>query len=357
MEPMNCVAHVRTHACDLWVGTQAQQGAQAQAMEITGLPQQHVHVHTTYMGGGFGRRLEQDFVAEAVQLSKATGRPVQVLWTRSDDMQHDFYRPANVTAFKAGLDNSGRPLAWLQRVAGPALALDGIDVPYAIANLREVDIEEDPGIPTGPWRSVGASQNAFAIECFVDELAWESRQDPVAFRRALLARSPRHRAVLDLAAEKSGWGSPLPAGQGRGIAIYRSFGSWVAEVAEVSVAANGGIRVHRVVCAVDCGSIVNPDTIASQIEGAVVFGLSAALYGEITVRDGAVEQKSFDDYPILTLRDAPAVDVHILPSRRPPGGVGEPGVPPIAPAVANAVFAATGVRTRSLPLVRSRRAP
>jgi len=357
MEPMNCVAHVRTNACDLWVGTQAQQGAQAQAMEMTGLPQQHVHVHTTYMGGGFGRRLQQDFVAEAVQLSKATGRPVQVLWTRADDMQHDFYRPANVTAFKAGLDSSGRPLAWLQRVAGPALALDGIDVPYAIANLREVDIEEDPGIPTGPWRSVGASQNAFAIECFVDELAWEARQDPVAFRRALLARSPRHRAVLDLAAEKSGWGSPLPAGQGRGIAIYRSFGSWVAEVAEVSVAANGGIRVHRVVCAVDCGSIVNPDTIASQIEGAVVFGLSAALHGEITVRNGAVEQKSFDDYPILTLRDAPAVDVHILPSRRPPGGVGEPGVPPIAPAVANAVFAATGVRTRSLPLVRSRRAP
>jgi isoquinoline 1-oxidoreductase beta subunit len=237
-------------------------------------------------------------------------------------------------------------------VAGPALALDGIEVAYAIPNLREVDIEEDLGIPTGPWRSVGASQNAFAIECFVDELAWEARQDAVEFRRALLAHSPRHRAVLDLAAEKSGWGSPLPAGQGRGIAAYRCFGSWVAEVAEVSVAADGGIRVQRVVCAVDCGSSVNPDTIASQIEGAVVFGLSAALYGQITIRNGAVEQKSFDDYPILTLRDAPAVEVHILPSRHPPGGVGEPGVPPIAPAVANAIFAVTGVRPRSLPLMQ-----
>jgi isoquinoline 1-oxidoreductase beta subunit len=351
MEPMNCVAHVRARACDLWVGTQAQQGAQAKATEITGLPQQHVHVHSTYLGGGFGRRLEQDFVAEAVELSKAIGRPLQVLWTRADDLQHDFYRPANVTAFKAGLDGSGRPIAWLQRVAGPALALDGIDVAYAIGNLREVDIEEDPGIPTGPWRSVGASQNAFAIECFIDELAFEAGQDPVAFRRALLARSPRHRAVLDLAADKSGWGSPLPAGQGRGIAVYRSFGTWVAQVAEVSVAADGAIRVHRVVCAVDCGSIVNPDTIAAQIEGAVVFGLSAALYGEITIRNGAAEQRSFEDYPILTLREAPSVEVHILSSRRPPGGVGEPGVPPIAPALANAVFAATGVRSRRLPLV------
>ena len=353
MEPMNCVAHVTVDGCDVWAGTQAQQGAQATAMEITGLPQSQVRVHTTFLGGGFGRRLQHDFVAEAVEIAKAIARPVQVLWTRSDDMQHDFYRPANVASCKAGLDSNGMPIAWVQRVAGPALALDGIDVPYAIAHLHEVHVEEDPGIPTGPWRSVGASQNAFAIECFVDELAWQARQDPLVFRRALLAESPRHRAVLELAAAKSGWGSPLPEGRGRGIAVYQSFGSWVAQVAEVSLLPDCAIRVHHVVCAIDCGSVVNPDIVSSQLEGAVIFGLSAALYGQITIRDGAVEQKSFEDYPIVTLRDSPEIEIHIVPSRRPPGGVGEPGVPPIAPAVANAVFAATGTRIRSLPLARA----
>ena len=350
MEPMSCVAHVTADGCDVWVGTQAQQGAQAAAMEITGLAQSRVRIHSTFLGGGFGRRLKHDFVAEAVEIAKAIGRPVQVLWTRSDDMQHDFYRPANVAACKAALDANGRPIAWLQRVAGPRLALDGIDVPYAIAHLHEVHIEEDPGIPTGPWRSVGASQNAFAIECFVDELAWQAHDDPLKLRRALLTNSSRHRAVLELAAAKAGWGSPLPEGHGRGIAVYRSFGSWVAQVAEVSVLPDCAIRVHRVVCAIDCGSVVNPNIVASQLEGAVIFGLSAALYGRVTIRDGAVEQKSFDDYRIVMLRDSPEIEVHILPSRRPPGGVGEPGVPPIAPAVANAVFAATGTRIRSLPL-------
>jgi len=350
MEPMNCVAHVTADRCDVWVGTQAQQGAQATAMEVTGLLQSQVRVHSTFLGGGFGRRLEHDFVAEAVEIAKAIRRPVQALWTRGDDMQHDFYRPANIAACKAALDATGRPIAWLQRVAGPPLALDGIDVPYAITHLHEVHIEEDPGIPTGPWRSVGASQNAFAIESFVDELAWQARADPLAFRRGLLTRSPRHRAVLELAAAKSGWGSPLPRGHGRGIAVYRSFGSWVAQVAEVSLSSDGAIRVHRVVCAIDCGSVVNPDIVASQLEGAVIFGLSAALYGRITIRNGAVEQESFEDYPMVTFRDSPEIEVHILPSRKPPGGVGEPGVPPIAPAVANAVFATTGTRIRSLPL-------
>jgi isoquinoline 1-oxidoreductase beta subunit len=350
MEPMNCVAHVTADGCDVWVGTQAQQGAQATAMEITGLPQSQVRVHSTFLGGGFGRRLEHDFVAETVEIAKAIRRPVQVLWTRSDDMQHDFYRPANIAACKAALDASGRPIAWLHRVAGPPLALDGIDVPYAITHLHEVHIEEDPGIPTGPWRSVGASQNAFAIESFVDELAWQAHEDPLAFRLALLTKSPRHRAVLELAAAKSDWGSPLREGRGRGIAVYQSFGSWVAQVAEVSLLPDGALRVHRVVCAIDCGSVINPDTVASQLEGAVIFGLSAALYGRITIRDGAVEQRSFEDYRILTLRDSPEIEIHILPSRRAPGGVGEPGVPPIAPAIANALFAATSTRIRSLPL-------
>ena len=317
MEPLNCIAQVTSDRCDVWVGTQAQQGARAKAMEITGFKPDQVRVHTTYLGGGFGRRLEQDFIAEAVWVAKAVGRPVQVLWTRSDDLQHDWYRPANIAAFKAALGANALPTAWSQRVAGPPLALDGIDVPYAIANLHQVNIETDPGVPTGPWRSVGASQNAFAIECFVDELAWEAQRDPVDYRCALLAKSPRHRAVLELAAAKSGWGSPLPQGHGRGIAVYQSFGSWVAEVAEVSVSPDRAIRVQRVVCAVDCGSVVNPDIVASQIEGAVIFGLSAALYGRITIRDGAVEQKSFEDYPILTLRDSPEIEVHIVPSRRP----------------------------------------
>ena len=360
MEPMNCVAYVHPDGCDIWAGTQAQEGAQTSATWITGLPRSQVRVHTTYLGGGFGRRLEQDFIAEAVQISKATGRPVQALWTRSDDMRHDVYRPAGATSFKAALDSGGRPIAWLQRVAGPSLALDGVDVPYAIPHLREVHIEEDPGIPTGAWRSVGASQNAFAIECFVDELAWQAQRDPMALRGALLAKSPRHRAVLELAAERAGWGTALPQRHGRGIAVYYSFGSWVAQVAEVSVSSDGAIRVHRVVCAIDCGSTVNPDTIAAQMEGGIIFGLSAALYGEITIRDGAAEQASFEDYPILTLRDSPEIEVHIVSSRRAPGGVGEPGVPPIAPAVANAVFAATGVRIRRLPLLRewsARRSP
>jgi isoquinoline 1-oxidoreductase beta subunit len=357
MEPMNCVADVRADGCDIWVGTQAQQAAQTCAMELTGLPRERVRVHTVYLGGGFGRRLETDFVAEAVRVSRRIGRPVQVFWTRADDMRHDFYRPASLTAFKAGLGEDGAPIAWLQRISGPALALDGVDVPYDIPNLREVHIEEDPGIPTGPWRSVGASQNAFAIECFVDELAFETRQDPVAFRRALLRHAPRHRGALELAAEKAGWGRELPALRGRGVAVYHSFGSWVAQIAEVSVEPDGALGVDRVVCAMDCGTVVNPDAVAAQIEGAIVFGLSAALHGEITIANGAVSQSSFEDYPMVVLRDAPDIEVHLVQSRRPPGGVGEPGVPPVAPAVANALFAAIGKRLRRLPLSRALRAP
>jgi isoquinoline 1-oxidoreductase beta subunit len=352
MEPMSCIAEVTDDSCDVWTGTQAQARAQKAAMDITGLPRERVRVHTTYLGGGFGRRLETDYVAEAVRLAKVLRRPVRVLRTRADDMQHDFYRPANVTSLRAALDARGRIAAWLQRIAGPELALGEVDLPYAIGNLREVHIEEDPGIPTGPWRSVGASQNAFAVECFVDELAAAAREDPLAFRLGALEHAPRHRGVLELAAARAGWHDPLPRGRGRGIAVYHSYGSWVAQVAEV-VAEDDVWRVERVVCAADCGIVVNPDAVAAQMEGAIVFGLSAALHGEISLRDGAVVQSGFDDYPILRMRDTPDIEVHLVPSRADPGGVGEPGVPPVAPAVANALFAATGKRIRRLPLLRA----
>jgi isoquinoline 1-oxidoreductase beta subunit len=350
MEPMNCTARIGPDGCDVWAPTQAQTDAQDVAAQAAGLRRDQVRIHTACIGGGFGRRLNQDFVAEAVQIAKAVGRPVQVLWTRDDDLRHDHYRPANYTHLRGGLDAHGRPVAWFQRIVGPSLALDGVDVPYAIPNIREEHVEVDPGVPTGPWRSVGASQNAFAVECFIDELAHASGADPLAFRRKLLARAPRHRGVLDLAAEKAGWGTPPPQGRHRGLAVYRSFGSYVAQVAEVSVGEAGAIRVHRVVCAIDCGFAVNPDLVAAQMEGGIAFGLSAALKGEIAIEQGAVVQASLRDYPILRFEEMPEVEVHIRASREEPGGVGEPGVPPIAPALANALFAATGHRIRTLPI-------
>jgi isoquinoline 1-oxidoreductase beta subunit len=264
-------------------------------------------------------------------------------------MRHDHYRPANHTRLRAGF-HKGALVAWFQRIVGPPLALDGIDLPYAIPNIREEHVTVDPGIPTGPWRSVGASQNAFVIESFIDELAHAAASDPFAFRQKLLRKAPRHRAVLELAAEKAGWSTPPPHGRHRGIAVYYSFGSYVAQVAEVSVSQAGAIKVHRVTCAIDCGIAVNPDLVASQMEGAIAFGLSAALKGEITIERGRVMQANFKDYPILTFSEMPEVEVHIVPRQDDPGGVGEPGVPPIAPAVANAVFAATGRRLRRLPL-------
>jgi isoquinoline 1-oxidoreductase beta subunit len=350
LEPMNGTARIGPDGCDIWVPTQAQTEAQLAAARAAGLPPERVRVHTTFLGGGFGRRLEHDYVTEAVQIAKAVGKPVQVQWTRTDDMQHDFYRPANYTVLKGGLDKRGRPCAWRQHIVGPPLALEGVDIPYAVRNLRESHVEEDPGLPTGPWRSVGASQNAFVVESFIDELAHAADADPYLFRRRLLARALRHRGVLDLAAAKAGWGRPPPAGRHRGIALYFSFGSWVAQVAEVSVSDGGEIRVHRVVAAIDCGIAVNPDGIEAQMEGAVAFGLGAALKGEITFADGQAMQRGFRDYPLLTFAEMPEVEVHIVASAKPPGGVGEPGVPPIAPAVANAVFAATGKRIRRLPI-------
>ena len=342
LEPMNCTVQIHSQGCDVWVPTQAQHGAQVTAADILGLNRRDVNVHSTFIGGGFGRRLRQDFVSEA--------KPIQLIWTLTDDLQHDFYRPANYTRLQAALDGDGKPLAWFQRIVGPDFSLGGVDLPYHIPNIRIECREEDPGIPTGAWRSVGASQNAFAIESFIEEMAHAAGVDPFQFRRLLLSRAPRHKAVLELAADKAGWGKPLPNNHYRGIAVYHSFGSWVAQVAEISISDEDKIRVHRVICAIDCGTVVNPDTVVAQMEGSVVFGLSAALKEEIQIQRGRVLQSNFSEYPILTMAEMPQVEVHILPSKEPPGGVGEPGVPPIAPAVANAVFAATGKRVRRLPI-------
>jgi isoquinoline 1-oxidoreductase beta subunit len=348
LEPMNAVASVVRGRCEVWAPTQAQADAQETAAYIAGVPREATTVHTTFLGGGFGRKLEQDCVADAVAIAKRVRAPVQLVYTRADDLQHDFYRPASCTLLRAAL-RGGKPVAWFQRIAGPALALDGNDVPYAVANVREEHIRVDPGVPTGPWRSVGASQNAFVVESFVDELAAAAGADPLEFRLRLLASSPRHRGVLELAAEKGRWAAPLTAGEGRGIAVYRSFGSWVAQVAEVAVSPEGAIRVGRVVCAIDCGTVVHPDTVVAQVEGAVVFGLSAALKEGVRIEGGRVVQSNFEDYPIVTLAETPEIEVHIVSSRAPPGGVGEPAVPPVAAAVGNALFRATGVRVRRLP--------
>jgi isoquinoline 1-oxidoreductase beta subunit len=353
LEPMNCTAQVRDGVCDVWVGTQSQVDTQKTAAGVAGVARSRVRVHTQFLGGGFGRRLETDFVADAVELAKRLEQPVQVIWTRADDLQHDLYRPAGHAHLTAGLDQDGWPVAWHMRLAGSELVLEGVHLHYAIANVREEHIEVQSAVPTGAWRSVGASQNAFAIECFVDELAHATGRDPLEYRRALLESAPRLRGVLERAAAMAGWGRALPAGHGLGIACYRSYGSFVAMTAEVAIAEDR-MRVPRVWAAIDCGIAVNPDAVRAQVEGAIAFGLSAALKEEIRIERGRVAQATFEDYPILTLAGMPEVEVHIMESMEAPGGVGEPGVPVIAPAVANAVFAASGIRLRALPLRISR---
>ncbi|MGH7521477.1 MAG: molybdopterin cofactor-binding domain-containing protein [Gemmatimonadales bacterium] len=365
MEPMNCTAHVRAGACDVWAPTQNQTRAQEVAAEVAGVPKEAVKIHTTLLGGGFGRRLESDFVAEAVAISKAVNAPVKVIWSREDDTKHGFYRPATYNKLAAGFDAQNKPVAWTHHIVAPPIltkfgplqnGIDGTlidgaaDVPYAFPNIFVDQLAVDMAMPLGFWRSVGASQNAFVVECFMDEVAAAAGRDPYELRRELLQAKPRHLRVLELAATKAGWGTPLPAGRGRGIAIAEWEPTTCAEVAEVSVAPDGTVRVHRVVCAVDCGPVVNPDTIAAQMQGGVVFGLSAALYGEITIEKGRVQQSNFNDYPMLQMPEMPVVEVHIVPSTDPIGGIGEPSVPPIAPAVCNAIFAATGKRIRSLPI-------
>ena len=371
MEPMNCTVHLRKDSCEIWVGTQAIARVQAMAAKAAGLPVEKVIVHNHLIGGGFGRRLEADGAVRAVEIARQVDGPVKVVWTREEDIQHDMYRPYWVDRISAGLDGEGRPTAWKNRFAGssviarwlPPAFKDGldpdttegaIDLVYALPNFRVEYVRvEPPGIQTAFWRSVGPSHNVFVTESFVDELAFAAKQDAVAYRRALLDRSPRAKAVLDLAAAKAGWGTPLPKGRGRGISVQAVFGSYLAQVAEVEVAADGSVRVHRVVCAMDCGIVINPDTVAAQLQSGVIFGVTAALYGEITLKNGRVEQGNFDSYQMLRLNEAPQIEVHIVKSLESPGGMGEAGTSGIVPAITNAVFAATGTRLRKMPIDRN----
>jgi isoquinoline 1-oxidoreductase subunit beta len=356
MEPLNCVAHVRADSCEIWASTQGQTAARAEGVRITGLKPEQVEVHTEYMGGGFGRRARSDYIGEAVEVSKAAGVPVKLTWTREDAMQQDWYRPASLTKFAAGLDADGWPMAWTARVActpfggGSRTSVEGVaDIAYAIPHIQVEHHAVDPGIPVSYWRSVGYSQNTFFAESFLDELAVAGGKDPLELRRKLLANSPRLLAALDLAAAKAGWGTKLPAGRGRGVALSNNIGSNTVQIAEVS-AERGRIRVHRVVCAVDCGHVVNPAGVEQQIKSGIVFGLSAALKGGITIDQGHVVEGNFHQYDVLRIDEMPVVEVHIVPSQAAPGGIGEASTPGIAPAVANALFAATGKRVRRLPI-------
>ncbi len=368
MEPMNCTVHVRKDGCEVWVGSQALARAQAAAAKVTGLPLDKVVVHNHLLGGGFGRRLEIDGVIRAVQIAQHVAGPVKVVWTREEDIQHDMYRPAFFDRLSAGLDAKGMPVAWDHRFAGssviarwaPPLFNNGldpdttegaIDLVYALPNMHVEYVRvEPPGIPTAFWRSVGPSHNVFVTESFMDELAAAAKQDAVAYRLALLSKTPRAKAVLELAAQKSGWGQPLPQGVGRGVSVQFVFATYMAQIAEVEVSKEGAVRVRRVVCAVDCGTVVNPDTVQAQIQSAINFGITAALHGEITLKDGRVEQANFDTYQMLRINEAPAIEVHIVPSHELPGGMGECGTSAIVPAVTNAIFAATGKRLRKLPI-------
>jgi isoquinoline 1-oxidoreductase beta subunit len=365
MEPMNCTAHVTSTHAEVWAPTQMGGGMQKAVAKFLSLDPSAVTVHVTLLGGGFGRRAYSDFVIDAVQIAKAAKRPVKVIWSRDEDIQHDLYRTASVQRLRAELDASGKPVSWFNRVAGPSdagywnpksLHMGEMDppevIPYAIQN-RIADFVYVPApVPLGAWRAVVNTQNAFCVESFIDELAVATKQDPVEFRLAMLDGKPRMQNVIRLAAESAGWGKPLPQGRGRGISFFDYDGTYVAQVAEVTVAADGAIRVDRVTCAFDCGQMVNPDTIRAQIEGSVAWAVSATLYGEITVKNGRTVQSNFNDYPVIRLPEMPRVDVHLVVNEEEPSGVGEPAVPGVAPAVANAVFAATGRRVRRLPLMQ-----
>ncbi|MEO8223168.1 MAG: molybdopterin cofactor-binding domain-containing protein [Gammaproteobacteria bacterium] len=392
LEPMNATVWIRDGICEAWVPTQSPDIARQLICDVTGLPRAAVTVHATWCGGGFGRRAIMDYLTEAAEIARRVPGPVKLVWTREDDMRHGLFREATLHRLRGAVDESGRPVAWehrliaaslnrlifplttalfapewvpksvvrgisdvtvpvFDRLMGSFAARDGAgSMPYAIPNVR-IDLAEwNPGVPTTIWRSVAYSYTGFVIESFIDELASKAGIDPAVFRMQHLAGLPRHLAVLALVLEKSGWQRGQVEGRHRGIAIQEAFGTVVAQVAEVSIAADRSVRVHRVTCAVDCGTAINPDIVRQQMEGGILFGLSAALYGEITIDNGAVRESNFHDYRLLRLADAPDIDVHIVPSRASPSGVGEAGVPPIAPAVANAVFAATGRRLRTLPL-------
>lgn len=373
MEPMNCTAQFKGGLLEIWAPTQVPGLARAAAAKVADVSEDKVKLNVTLLGGGFGRRLEADVVAQATQIAMALdGAPVQLVWTREEDMTHDFYRPMHVAQLSAAINAKGEVESlriksagdaisprWMSRVlpalSGPIDAPDKttaeglFDLPYGFANQHMAHVSTRMGVPIGFWRSVGYSHNAFFSESFIDELAFETKQDPVAFRLSLLTQTPRYAAVLKMAADKAKWGATLPSGHAHGVALHRSFGSIVAQVAEVSMK-EGVLRVHRVVCAIDCGTVVNPDTVAQQVESSVSFALSAALFGKIDIQEGVVQQTNFTNYPLVNLAQSPVVETWIIPSTQLPEGVGEPAVPPLAPAVANAMFKLTGQRVRSLPL-------
>jgi isoquinoline 1-oxidoreductase beta subunit len=369
LEPLNCTVHVTPTSCEVWVGIQVLSRAQAVAAKVTGLPLDKVTVHNQLIGGGFGRRLETDFIEKAVRVAKQVDGPVKVVYTREEDIQHDIYRPVYLDRISASLSN-GRIVGWKHRITGSAVIarwlppafqkgidIDAIDsaadMPYDIPNLRvEYVRDEPPAVPTGFWRGVGPNNNVFAIETFIDELAKKSNKDPVAFRRDHLDKEPRLRAALDLAAEKAGWGSPLPARTGRGVGVQVAFGSFIATVTQAHVDEHGQIRLQRIVIAVDTGIAVNPDTVIAQLQGGMVFGLTAALYGDISIKKGRVQQSNFHDYRMLRINEMPQIEVHVIKSGESPGGIGEAGTTAASAALGNALFAATGIRLRRLPIDR-----
>jgi isoquinoline 1-oxidoreductase beta subunit len=353
MEPMNCTAVVRDGACELWLGTQNPLGFAKEVAGALGIEQDAVTVHNQYLGGGFGRRAFSDFAIQAARIAADARVPVKLIWSREEDTRHDHYRQASISRFRAGLDESGRALAWHNHYVNKYDPEEAPHIPYAIDNQRIVFTKSATHVPWGFWRSVDHSLHAFFTESFVDELATAAGRDPYDYRRDLLAHEPRFLAVLDLAAGKADWGRPLPADHGRGIAIHRSFGTIVAEVVEVRVT-DGTAHVERVVCAADPGFAIHPDGLAAQMESGIAYGLTAALFGEISIRHGAVAESNFNDYPMLRIDQAPAIETHIINSNGAEtlGGAGEPGTPPAAPALANAIFDATGVRIRELPVRR-----
>lgn len=368
MEPMNCTVHLQKDRCDVWVGTQAMSLTQSLVVELTGLSRDAIKIHNHLIGGGFGRRLEADGTVLAVKIAKHVDGPVKVIWSREEDIQHDMYRPYYFDRLSAGLDVAGKPVAWTHRIAGSSIAAryipywfkDGLDLdavegaaepPYELPNIHVDYVRvEPPGVRTAFWRGVGPTHNIFVVESFMDELAHAAKQDPVAYRKGLLGHNPRALAVLSLTAEKAGWGSPLPARHGRGISVQFAYGSYLSQVAEVAVAADGSVKVKRIVCVVDCGMYVNPDTIEAQVQGGTLFGLTAALHGSITFKDGRVEQSNFDSYLPMRIDEVPVVETHLIKNAEAAGGIGEAPTAIVTAAVTNAIFAATGKRIRSLPI-------